>query len=68
MLKGLESHGGAEERLTTLSLDVTDESSIEKASKGIKEKFGENMRLLVNVSGVVRLLIEEDFHCVSSYS
>lgn len=62
VLKGLGSHGDAGGGLTTVSLDVTDESSIEKASKDIMEKFGENMRLLVNVTGMVRLLIK-DCHC-----
>lgn len=44
-----------ENRLTTLPLDVTDEASIGSARDEILEKMGRNMRLLVNVSGVVRL-------------
>lgn len=46
----------AEERLTTLDLDVTDEGSIEKAANHVKSKFGSgNLRLLINVAGIVGL-------------
>ena len=42
------------DRLTTLDLDVTDERSIEDAAKAVKERFGEgNLRLLINVAGIV---------------
>lgn len=58
VLKGLESNGKKpDERLTTLTVDVTNEESVESASKEIKEKFGKDMRLLVNVSGMVRFLL-----------
>lgn len=54
-LSGLDLKNG-DGRLTTLPLDVTDEASIASARDEIKEKMGRNMRLLVNVSGVVRPL------------
>lgn len=47
---------GGEDRLTTLDLDVTDEGSIEKAAKTVEERFGKgNLRLLINVAGIVSL-------------
>jgi len=37
-----------------LDLDVTNERSIEEAAKAVKERFGEgNLRLLINVAGIV---------------
>lgn len=45
--------GDTKDRLTTLDMDVCDEQAIEKAAHSVKEKFGKDLRLLVNVSGIV---------------
>lgn len=54
-----EPHRHMEDRLMTLELDVRREETIEKAAKVVKDRFGRQLRLLINVSGVVRSL---DFH------
>lgn len=45
--------GSAADRLTTIEMDVTSEKAVEHASQEVSERFGRNLRLLVNVSGVV---------------
>jgi len=52
-LDGLKNGSGAEKRLISLPLDVMDESSISYARDQVHEKLGRNMRLLVNVSGML---------------
>ena len=52
ILNGADSNT-AENRLTTLAMDVTDESTVAETSKAVSEKFGSNLRLLVNLSGIV---------------
>lgn len=44
----------AHDRLTTLDMDVCNEGAIKHAAASVKDKFGQQLRLLVNVSGVVR--------------
>lgn len=41
--------------MTTLDMDVCDEHAIEKAAHSVKDRFGQELRLLINVSGVVSL-------------
>ncbi|CAH7669992.1 rossman fold oxidoreductase [Phakopsora pachyrhizi] len=40
-------------RLVNHRLDVRDELSIERVSRSIRDRFGQNLRFLVNVSGVL---------------
>ncbi|KAG0152542.1 hypothetical protein CROQUDRAFT_719309 [Cronartium quercuum f. sp. fusiforme G11] len=42
-----------EDRLTTLELDVRREETIEKVADVVKDRFGRQLRLLINVSGVL---------------
>jgi len=51
ILSGQDS--SAEQKLTTLDMDVCDEHAIEKAAHTVKDKFGQELRLLVNISGVL---------------
>lgn len=52
--KDLSSFDGS--RLTTLGVDIKDESSIQSASKQVKEMFGdESLRLLFNVAGILNV-------------
>ncbi|CUA72315.1 short-chain dehydrogenase/reductase SDR [Rhizoctonia solani] len=45
---------GAENRLTTLDMDIRDESAVKKASEQVQDKFGDKpLRLLINVSGML---------------
>lgn len=47
-----------QDNLTTLDLDVTEEASVEKAAKAVEERFGKgNLRLLINVAGIVSWVI-----------
>jgi len=50
----LDGNSSYKDRLTTLDMDVCDEKAIEKVSHEVKERFGNELRLLVNVSGIVR--------------
>ncbi|EGF99775.1 uncharacterized protein MELLADRAFT_40089 [Melampsora larici-populina 98AG31] len=43
----------ADDRLTTVELDVRREETIEKAAGLVKDRFGRQLRLLINVSGVL---------------
>lgn len=52
ILNGVDSNN-AETRLTTLVMDVADESTVAETSKAVSDKLGANLRLLVNISGVV---------------
>ncbi|KAF8318419.1 NAD(P)-binding protein [Clavulina sp. PMI_390] len=52
-LERLPQGSNAEERLFNVQLDVTDESSIQSAQENVVDKLGRNMRLLVNVSGIL---------------
>ena len=46
----------AEDRLTTLDMDITDEAAIEKAAKTVESQFGKGqLRLMINVAGIVSL-------------
>ena len=57
ILSGASLPDGGEERLTTLDLDVTDERTIERAASDVEERFGKgNLRLLINVAGIVSCL------------
>ncbi|KAG8904072.1 hypothetical protein FRB99_002308, partial [Tulasnella sp. 403] len=40
-------------RLTTLDMDVKDEAAIEQAAEDVKNKFGNQVRLVINVSGIL---------------
>ncbi|KAG8884849.1 hypothetical protein FRB97_003055 [Tulasnella sp. 331] len=51
ILSGQDS--SIEDRLTTLDMDVCDERAIEKVAHSVKDRFGQELRLLVNVSGVL---------------
>ena len=44
-------------RLITIGMDVRRETDIEKARAEVEDRFGQGLRLLVNVSGVVRRVI-----------
>ena len=46
-----------ENRLTTLDMDVRDESAIQRIAETVQDKHGQNLRLLVNVSGVVSSVV-----------
>ena len=46
----------AGKRLTTLDMDILDEKAIDTARQAIFDRFGRNLRLLVNVSGVVSVI------------
>ena len=47
---------GAQDRLTTLDMDITDEAAIEKAAKAVESQFGKGqLRLMINVAGIVSL-------------
>ena len=51
----LSSGGLDKDRLTVLKVDVMEERTIEDAAKEVKHRFGAaSLRLLLNVSGVVR--------------
>lgn len=53
----LSAGGLDKERLTVLKLDVLEEKTIEEAAKEVKHRFGAaSLRLLLNVSGVVRVI------------
>jgi NAD(P)-dependent dehydrogenase (short-subunit alcohol dehydrogenase family) len=55
---------GAENRLTTLDMDIRDESAIQKASEQVQDKFGDKpLRLLINVSGMVGLQFSHILQC-----
>ena len=46
-----------EKKLLTLDMDITNEAAIRKAAKMVEEKYGKgNLRLLINVAGVVRAM------------
>ncbi|KAG9121928.1 hypothetical protein FRC07_001898 [Ceratobasidium sp. 392] len=54
ILSGTSTGSGAENRLTTLDMDIRDEGAIRRASEEIQSKFGEKpLRMLVNVSGML---------------
>ncbi|GAB1517546.1 hypothetical protein RhiTH_000595 [Rhizoctonia solani] len=54
ILSGVSNGSDTEKRLTTLDMDIRDESAIQKASKQVQEKFGDKpLRLLINVSGML---------------
>lgn len=54
----LEGGGVDESRLTLLPMDVMDERTIERAAKDVEERYGKaSLRMLVNVSGVVRPIL-----------
>lgn len=52
-----------ESRLKVLEMDVRAEDTIAKAAQEVKKEFGEkSLRMLINASGVVRLLLEWKTH------
>ncbi|CAE6425701.1 unnamed protein product [Rhizoctonia solani] len=54
ILSGTSTGSGAENRLTTLDMDIRDESAVKKASEQVQDKFGDKpLRLLINVSGML---------------
>lgn len=53
VLENLDNSDKLGERLLNVELDVQDENSIFHAAEFVKEKFGQNLRLLVNVSGIL---------------
>ncbi|OAV98338.1 hypothetical protein PTTG_00383 [Puccinia triticina 1-1 BBBD Race 1] len=53
ILEKLENSTKLSKRLHNLELDVQDEQSIALAAGYVKENFGQNLRLLINVSGVL---------------
>lgn len=53
LLEAVSGKKDAKERLHTLSLDVTDEGSIQKAAKDVESRFGKELRFLINVSGIL---------------
>ncbi|KAJ1310333.1 hypothetical protein OPQ81_007072 [Rhizoctonia solani] len=54
ILSGTLTGSGAEDRLTTLDMDIRDESAIKKASEQVQSKFGDKpLGLLINVSGML---------------
>ncbi|MBW0460854.1 hypothetical protein O181_000569 [Austropuccinia psidii MF-1] len=53
ILQGLGQSRGLAERLHNMEMDVQHEDSIEHAASWVKDTFGKNLRLLVNVSGVL---------------
>lgn len=52
----LDGGGLDESRLTVLEVDLLEEGTIERAAKEVEERWGKaSVRLLMNVSGIVRL-------------
>ncbi|KAG8966862.1 hypothetical protein FRC03_011183 [Tulasnella sp. 419] len=51
ILEGLNSD--VKSRLTTIDMDVRDEGAIKHASQEVQERFGNKLRLLLNISGVL---------------
>ena len=56
VLENLENSEKLSQRLHNLELDVQDEESISQAAGYVKKNLGQNLRLLINVSGVVSCL------------
>ncbi|KAH7340327.1 hypothetical protein B0J17DRAFT_650948 [Rhizoctonia solani] len=54
ILSGTSTGSGAENRLTTLDMDIRDESAVKKAIEQVQDQFGDKpLRLLINVSGML---------------
>jgi len=53
VLENLENSEKLSQRLHNLELDVQDEESISQAAGYVKKNLGQNLRLLINVSGVL---------------